>query len=425
MVLQYAQAHIRRQHCHAPYPGARYGCGSCDPLSYTVRITLDQRYSPILADLAFPVLPSHILTGTDPSKLADSPFSSKPVGTGPFAYDLRVSGSSITLKANEHYYGGGPLVQQLVFLVGGNDVAAQAVRDGTLLLSELDPPSAEQLVKEGKGVHGGSYDELGYDFIAFNLRDSDVFSDTRVRQAFSYALDKQGLAFTAAGSGADPVWSDVNKASWAYDVGVPQMNGDPAKARQLLADAGWKDTNGDGIVEKNGKPLQVSLYVRTDNAVRLKAANAMVDPLARVGIRLKVQPADFDTSIRAHISPNSQPPFDFDAAILGWTRTTVDPDFFALFHSSQIPTQAAPDLLNIPGFQAPEFDSLSIQGRSTYDFGQRRDQYTRMQEIVADQLPYYFLWAQKFAVVAGPRLQGDIDFSSPEYMWNINQWWVQ
>ncbi len=396
-----------------------------DPVSYTVRFTLDQRYSPILADMAFPILPSHILTGTDPAKLADSPFNSKPVGTGPFAYDLRVTGSSITLKANDHYYGGGPLVQQVIFLVGANDVAAQAVRDGTLLLSELDPPSAEQLVKENKGVRGGSYDELGYDFIAFNLRDTDVFSDTRVRQAFSYALDKQGLAFTAGGSGADPVWSDVNKASWAYNAGLAQMNADPAKARQLLADAGWKDTNGDGIVEKNGKPLEVSLYVRSDNAVRIKAANAMVDPLSRVGIRLKVQPADFDTSIRAHISPNAQPAFDFDAVILGWTRTTVDPDSFALFHSSQIPTQASPDLLNIPGFQAPEFDSLSIQGRSTYDFGQRHDMYARMQAIVADQLPYYFLWAQKFGVVAGPKLQGDIDFSSPDYLWNINALWVQ
>jgi len=396
-----------------------------DPVTSTVRFTLDQRYSPILADLAFPILPSHSLSGTDPAKLAASPFNSKPVGTGPFAYDSRVLGSSITLKANEHYYGGGPLVEQVIFLVGSDAAAAQGVRDGTLLLSELDPPTAEQLVKEGKGVRGGSYDELGYDFIAFNLRDTDVFSDTRVRQAFSYALDKQGLAFAAGGSGADPVWSDVNKASWAYNPGIAQMSGNPAMARQLLAEAGWKDTNGDGTVEKNGKPLEVSLYVRGDNNVRLKAANAMVDTLARVGIRLKVQPADFDTSILVHISPNSQPPFDFDAVILGWTRTTVDPDSFALFHSSQIPTQVSQNLLNIPGFQAPEFDSLSIQGRSTYDFAQRHDMYARMQSIIADQLPYYFLWAQKFGVVAGAKLHGDIDFSSPQYLWNLNEWWVQ
>ncbi len=396
-----------------------------DPVSYTVRFTLDQRYSPILSDLAFPILPSHILSGTAPDSLAGSPFNTKPVGTGPFVYDAQEMGQSVSLKANEHYYGGGPLVDRLIFLVAGNDIAEQAVREGTLTLSQLPPPAAERLVTEGKGVRGGSFDELGYDYIAFNLRDSHVFSDTRVRQAFAYALDKQGLAFAATGSGGDPVWSDVNKASWAYSPDVPQINGNPNEARRLLADAGWKDTNGDGILEKNGKPLEVSLYVRVDNAVRRKAADEMVAPLARVGIRLKVQPADFTTSIRARISPIANPPFDFDAVMLGWTRTISDPDSFALFHSSQIPTSAAPDLLNIPGFQAPEFDSLTILGRSTYDFNQRRDLYARMQTIIADQLPYYFLWAEKFGLVATPNLKGDIDFTSPQYLWNINKWWVE
>jgi peptide/nickel transport system substrate-binding protein len=396
-----------------------------DPVSYTVRVTLDQRYSPILSDLSFPILPSHILSTTAPDKLPSSPFNTAPIGTGPFAFDTRQPGQSVTLKANEHYYSSGPLVQKLIFVVGGNDSAEQAVRDGTLLLSQLSPASAERLVSEGKGVRGGSYDELGYDYIAFNLRDSHVFSDTRLRQAFSYALDKQGLAFQAGGSGADPVWSDVNKASWAYNPDVPQLNGNPDEARRLLADAGWADTDGDGIVEKNGKPLEIALYLRSDNDTRRKAADAMVAPLARVGIRLKVQPADFATSILAHISPNGQPPFDFDAVMLGWTRTVSDPDSFALFHSSQIPTQAAPSLLNIPGFQAPEFDSLSIQGRSTYDFNARRELYSRMQAIIADQLPYYFLWAEKFGLVAAPTLKGDIDFSSPQYLWNINNWWVE
>lgn len=397
-----------------------------DPVSYTVRFTLDQRYSPILADLAFPILPSHILSGTAPDKLAESAFNDKPVGTGPFVFESRDPGHSITLKANEHYYGGGPLIERLVCVVAPEDVVAEAaIRDGRLTLARLTPPSAERLVTEGKGVRGGSYDELGYDYIAFNLRETRPFSDTRLRQAFSYALDKQGLAFQATGGGGDPVWSDVNKASWAYNADVPQLNGNADMARKLLADAGWADANGDGIVEKNGKPLHISLYVRADNDVRIKAARAMVGPLARVGVSMTVQLADFQTSVLARISPSANPPFDFDAVMLGWTRTTVDPDSFALFHSSQIPTLAAPNLLNITGFQAPEYDGLAIDGRSTYDFDKRAEIYGRLQAIIADQLPYYFLWAEKFGVVAGPKLKGDIDFASPRYLWNINQWWIE
>jgi peptide/nickel transport system substrate-binding protein len=399
-----------------------------DPVSYTVRFTLKGRYAPILGDLAMPVLPSHILSGTTADKLASSPFNDSPVGTGPFAFEAREPEQSVTLKANEKYYGGGPLVERAIFVVAPDDkVAADAVREGTLSLAQLPPLQAEAVVKDGKGARGGAFNELGYDFIAFNLREGHVFSDTRLRQAFAYALDKQGITFAATGGNGDPVWADVSKVSWAYNPNVPQLNGNPDKARQLLAEAGWADTNGDGIVEKDGKPLEVALYVRSDagGETRRKAAEAMVEPLSRVGIRLKVEPADFETAIKARISPSARPPFNFDLVMLGWTRTGVDPDPFALFHSSQVPTEAAPTLLNIPGFLAPEYDSLSIEARSTYDVNSRRDLYGRMQEIVADQLPYYFMWAQKYGLAANGKLKGDIDFSSPWYLWNINQWWIE
>lgn len=397
-----------------------------DPSTYTVQLSLKRRDSPLLADLAIPILPSHILSGTTPDKLAASPFNGRPVGTGPFAYDSRQPNQSITLKANGKYYAGPPLLGQVQFLIAPDPKVAQnAVRDGTLQLAELPPDLAESLVNEKQGIRGGFYDEPGYDFVAFNLRPPHPFSDTRLRQAWALALDKPGLVFQATGSQGDPVWSAVNKASWAYNPNLARPGGDPQAARKLLADAGWTDTNGDGIVEKDGKPLQVSLYVRSDDVVRMKAAQAMVDPLRRAGIDVKVQPADFNTALLARISPNANPPFDFDVIMLGWTRTSSDPDSYALFHSSQIPTSAQPALLNFSGFAAPEYDSLSIQARSTYDFAQRRQLYTRIQSILADQLPYYYLWAQKYAVVAGPKLRADIDFSSPRYMWNITQWWVE
>ena len=397
-----------------------------EPVSYTVRFTLRGPYSPILADLAWPILPSHVLSGTAPADLASSPFNEKPVGTGPFVPDERKPGQFVALKANEHYFGGGPLIERVVFVVAPDDTVAEgALRDGTLQLAQLPPGSAERLVVGAKGIKGASFNEVGYDYVAFNLRATRVFSDTRLRRAFAYALDKQGLVFEATGGADDPVWADVNKASWAYNPNVPQVNGKPEEAHRLLVEAGWTDTNGDGWVDKGGKPLAVSLYVRNDSDVRLKVARGMVEPLARVGISLTVQPADFQTSILARISPTTNPPFDFDLVMLGWTRTGYDPDSFALFHSTQIPTAAAPALLNIPGFQAPEYDDLAFRARATYDFGLRKEMYARMQAIVADQLPYYFLWAQKFGVVAGPSVHGAIDFASPRYLWNVNVWWIE
>ncbi len=397
-----------------------------EPITWTVRFKLKSRNSPLLSDLSMPVLPSHILSGTTPDKLAQSQFSQAPVGTGAFLFEKREAGQSITLKANDSFYGGRPAIDRVAFLVASlEDVAISALREGNLMLAQLSPVSAERLVGEQPGMRGGAYDELGYDFVAFNLRAPRPFSDTRLRRAWALALDKPGLAFAATGSGGNPVWSDVNRASWAYNPDVPKPGGNPDEARKLLASAGWADTNGDGIVEKDGKPLEASLFVRPDNAVRRKAAEAMVAPLQNVGIRVKVDLADFNTALLARISPLSRPPFDFDVVMLGWTRSGVDPDPYALFHSSQIPTAAAPQLLNFPGFAAPEYDALTIEARSTYDFTRRKEIYARMQSIIASELPYYFLWAEKFGVVVGPKLKGDIDFGSPRYMWNAAQWYIE
>lgn len=391
-----------------------------------VNFTLKRRYSPILADLAMPILPSHILSGTTPDQLATHQFSAQPIGTGPFVFESKQGAEAIRLKSNAAYFGGQPNIDRVDMLVAPNaEVAEAAVRDGTLMLAQLPPVGAERLVTEGKGIRGGAYNELGYDFVAFNLREGRPFSDTRLRQAWAFALDKPGIAFLATGGGGDPIWSDVNKASWAYNPDVPKPGGDPEAARRLLAEAGWADTNGDGIVEKNGRPLEVSLVVRADNDVRLRAAEAMVEPLRQVGIRIVVERADFNTAFLARISPNAKPPFEFDVILLGWTRTGLDPDQFALFHSSQIPSASAPQLLNFTGFAAPEFDALVIEARSSYDFARRKEIYSRTQSIIADQLPYYVLWSEKFGVAAGPKLKGAIDFSSPRYMWNVAQWWIE
>ncbi len=413
-----------------------------DPVTYTVRFNLKRRYSPIMADLSMPILPSHILSNTTPDKLAASPFNSAPVGTGPFAYESRQLGQLITLKSNPKYYTEQPAIDRVAFLVAPDDkVAEGAVKNNLLMLAQLPPDAAERLVKVTGGttapsatkgttdsnnaIKGGFYDEPGFDFIAFNLRPTHVFSDTRLRKAFAWALDKPGLVFAATGSNNDPVWSDVPKASWAYNPNVPQFGGDPDKARSLLSEAGWHDTDGDGIVDKDSKPLEVTLYVRVNDPVRRKAADLIADEEAKVGIRVNVEVADFNTALLARISPNSNPPFDFDAMMLGWTRLGRDPDPFALFHSSQAPTQAEPSLLNFTGFSAPEYDSLVINARSTYDYAARTKIYARTQEIVAGELPYYFLWAQKFGIVASPKLHGDIDFTSPRYLWNVDQWWIK
>lgn len=397
-----------------------------EPVASTVRFNLKRRDAPLLTELVMPVLPSHILSKVPLEQLPTTSYNEAPVGTGPFAFESREAGKSVVLKANDRFFRGRPVVDRAAFLVAPSvDVAASALQEGTLLLAQLPPAMAEGLVTQGNGMRGGAYNEYGFDTVVFNLREPRVFSDTRLRQAFALALDKPGMAFVVTGGGGDPVWSDVNRASWAYNPDLPKLGGDPARAKQLIAEAGWADANGDGIVEKDGMPLQIALYVRSDNDVRKGAAEAMLQPLRNVGIDARVELLDFDTALQARLSATTNPPFDFDVVLLGFNRNGTDPDSFDLFHSSQARTASNPSLLNITGFAAPELDALLVEGRSTYDFNRRKEIYTRTQQIIADQLPFYFLWSEKFGVVAGPKLKGDIDFASPRYMWNVEQWWIE
>lgn len=397
-----------------------------EPVTSTVRFNLKRRDAPLLAVLAMPVLPSHILSSQPLEQLPTSPFNNAPVGTGPFAFESRDPGNSVVLKANERFYRGRPFVDGAAFLVAPDaNRAAAAVSKGELLLAQLPPGTAEQLVTQGNGMRGGAYNEFGFDCVVFNLRPPRPFSDTALRQAFALALDKPGLAFAVTGGGGDPVWSTVNKASWGYNPDVPMPGGDVEAAKRLIAGAGWADSNGDGIVEKDGKPLQIALYVRSDNNVRRRAAEAMVQPLRNVGMDATVELVDFNTALQARLSATTNPPFDFDVVLLGFNREGTDPDAFDLFHSSQARTPTNPNLLNFTGFAAPELDALLVDGRSIYDFNVRKEKYARAQQIIADQLPFYFLWSEKFGVVAGPKLHGDIDFASPMYMWNVEQWWIE
>ncbi|MEA2574310.1 MAG: peptide/nickel transport system substrate-binding protein, partial [Chloroflexia bacterium] len=378
-----------------------------DPMTSTVRFNLRRRDAPLLAELTMPVLPSHILSSVPLEQLRDAKYNQAPVGTGPFAFESREVGKSVVLKANDRFYRGRPFVDRAAFLVAPDvGVASDAVHSGDLLLAQLPPPTAEQLVTQVQGVRGGAYNEYGFDCVVFNLREPRPFSDTRLRQAFALALDKPGMAFAVTGGGGDPVWSTVNKASWAYNPEVPKPGGDPEAAKRLIAEAGWADTNGDGIVEKAGKPLQIALYVRADNTVRRGAAEAMVGPLRNVGIDARVELVDFETALQARLSATTNPPFDFDVALVGFNRSGTDPDSFDLFHSSQARTPSNPTLFNFTGFAAPEADNLLVEGRSTYDFNRRKEIYARVQQIIADQLPFYFLWSEKFGVVAGPKLHG-------------------
>src|SRR5262249_30754571 len=144
------------------------------PTGSTLVISLTERYAPIFADLAVPILPKHLLIGKD---IATLDFWTAPIGTGPFQLADRQSGAAITLLANKRFFRGEPLLDRVALLVGDAQVATAALKDGRLLLAELPWSAGATISQTLPGIQAGAYPENGYYFMAFNTRTCPPFAD--------------------------------------------------------------------------------------------------------------------------------------------------------------------------------------------------------------------------------------------------------
>jgi peptide/nickel transport system substrate-binding protein len=397
-----------------------------DPPDTTVKFWLKKPYGPLLSDLSAPILPRHLLGNVPLAGLDNSTFSFQPIGSGPFMYSDHQPGVNIILAANPHYYGGEPHLSRVAFLVAPKDqVAVDALNSGDLAVAEIPQEAWQNYTRrpEGNRPALGQWLDPGYTFLAFNDRAGVALNDARVRQAWALALDKPALVREATGGAGVPIWGDIPPYSWAY-TDTAHLNNDPARARQLLADAGWKDSNGDGIADHNGDPLALTIFVRADDPQRRRAAELMGPPLLAVGITTTVSPVDFDSVIQAKIDPGHTPPFDFRAMLMGWDKTVADPDNYALFHSSQVRSPANPNGLNYVGYASPDYDAAAFKARGSYDLAERTALYATVQQQLANDQPYYWLWSTPHYLALSPKLHGPINPNSPRYLWNVEQWWL-
>jgi peptide/nickel transport system substrate-binding protein len=401
------------------------------PTTSTVVISLTERYAPIFADLALPILPRHLLLGKE---IAALNFWDAPVGTGPFQLAERSAGASVTLAANPRYFRGAPLLDRVAFVVADADVAVEALRDGRLALAEL-PWQQGQAATAAPGAQAGAYPENGYYFVAFNTRAGRPFADQRLREALARAVDLPALVRDVTGGQGQPIASAIAPGSWADTLPPPTSTLDLERAGTLLDEAGWKLPDGQAIRQQNGITLTVQLFVRGDDPRRVRAAELIAAAGKQVGIEIGVQPADFASVIRSKYAP----PYDFDLLLGSWSNGAADSDFadymaydpddFALFHRSQI-NQGVADtrpVLNIGGFADAVYDNQAGAAHQLYDPAERLKAIQLAQQRIAEARPYLFLWADRIPVVlrAGvTTLEGPVNLNTPMYLANIERWYL-
>jgi len=359
-------------------------------------------------------------------------FNSEPVGTGPFMCEpgCLAPGESLTLVAYEDYYDGAPATDTVVMPIITDDIqGANAVQAGQVDWKySLTADSYDALVDD-PNIKFAEYPDFGYFGLHYNLREGQLFADLGARKAVQYCIDKAATVDQATNGQGVPVEADIPPASWAYNPDLQTVERDVAAAIGFLEEAGWTvevdaDGNATGPATRDGVEFVTDVYVRAGRPDRIAFMELLRDQVIDCGIQLDVIEGDFATVLLPlltypHIPPNAEGPYD---AYFGGWDTGLDPDPFALFHSSQCTSEEQPGLYNYICFQNDRADELIDEGLVTSDQDERAAIYQEFEQIMFDEQPYLFAWSDVAREALDVNLQstaGELELTSPLWAWQL------
>lgn len=372
-----------------------------DPLTFIV--TYEQPYAPALDSWAgMQILPEHLLKGQDINTTA---FARKPVGSHYYQLGDWKHGERISLIRNPNATQGQPRIDRLVsrFIP---DPAAQFLElmADNIDLMNLNTIQYARILPARKELSSrvALYKELGnsYTYLGFNLK-RKPFDDKRVRQAINYAIDKQELIDGVLLGLGEPVASPYKPGTRWSNPRLRPYPHDIEKAKQLLKQAGFEDSDGDGILDKDGQPFRFEILTN-QNPDRVKSATFIQRQLKQLGIDASIRQLEWASFIGRYIKTG-----DFQAVVLGWSLG-VEPDQFNIWHSSL----QAPGQFNFIGYNNPKVDRLLERGRLELDPDKRMKIYHEFAEVLLEDSPIVYLFAGYGLPAIHKRVRG-IDNPAP------------
>ena len=387
---------------------------------YTVRVIYSQPYAKALGSWGTAMLPKHLLAKyVEEGKLREAPQNTtSPIGTGPYKFQEWKSGEKVVLVANKDYYvQGRPYLGRVVYRVIPSqatiflELKAKGVDMADLTAIQYARQTDYAAFKQDYNKY--RYSANRYTYFGFNLKDPR-FADKRVRQAFAYAINKPELIEGVVMGLAREATGPYRPGTWAYTDKVKRYPYDPAKARHLLAAAGWTDRNGDGILRnKDGQPFTFTIRTNQGNEERKKLAELIQQRLKEIGVQTDIQTIEWAAFLKEYIKQKR-----FEVIILGW-GTGIDPDQYPVWHSSQM----GPDQLNQISYANPEVDALLEKGRTSCIQKDRVATYHRIQEILAEDQPLIFLYFNDALPAVSSRVRG-IKPEPSGITYNFIDWFV-
>ena len=387
---------------------------------YTFRVTYSQSFSPGLSTWGIGVVPRHLLEKQD---INTAPFNRNPIGTGPFRFVQWETDEKIVVEANPGYFEGRPCLSRIIYRI----IPDSSLSEMELLTRGIDyygvSPFQYQRMEKTPFLNVYSEPSLGYTYIGYNLQ-NPLFKDRRVRQALTMAINREEIVQYVLDGLGTVANGPFPPQMWYCNPNVKPLPYDPAVARRLLQEAGWK-RNRDGILEKDGKPFSFKLITNSGNDTRRDVGVLAQRAFRELGIDVKLELYEWSVFLKDFINPKA-----FDACILGWALSP-DPDAYQIWHSSQIEKG-----FNFVSYRNPEVDRLWEAGRREYDMEKRKAIYWRINELIAEDQPYTFLYVplsiaalqKKFVLVekdsSGKEVFRPIKMEKAGLTYDLIKWYV-
>jgi len=332
---------------------------------------------------------------------------------GPFTIAAWQPQQQVVLQRNERYYEKGlPRLDRVVMRM----IPGQSVGLTQLLNGELDflPQIAIGDVKRVKDAKDIQLIALWFNIyvaVGWNTEDP-LFQDPEVRRALTLGIDRQTIVDTLLGPYGRVADSPILTMVWAHDNSIRPWPYDPAEAKRILAAKGWKDTNGDGVLDKGGKPFSFELITNTGNQLRADATVMIQDQLKKIGVQAQPKQVEFNTL--ASDTTDGK----FAATLIGFTMDT-SLDMTSNFHSRSIGEGA-----NYVRYRNAEMDRLLETAESQPDVKAEQPYLNQIQQLVHRDQPVTLLWESQRLTAVNKRVK-DVRPTLTYSFFNLKEWWVE
>ncbi len=361
------------------------------PDEHTVVITFSAPAA-YMPQFVVPIVPKHIWQDIDPNEANSTFANDNPIGTGPFKVVEFKKGEFTRMEVNKDYFKGAPAIDGVIFIIFANaSTAAEALKLGEVDIVTKMPAAQFKALQDQEGIVTIDGSSPGFTEMAINSwsdpasKGNPLLKDKNIRQAMACAVDKQYL-LDAANLGYGELGSTIVPPTykfWHYEpTGSEVFNFDLERAAKILDDAGYVDSNGDGIRESAaGEKLDFRLTLRSEDPSQIKCGRLIAEWFKEIGIGTTIDVVDSGT-LTDRIYDNG----DYDMFI--WTYY-MDPD-----PSSILRVMTSGQILswNDSFYSNAEFDALFLEQEQQIDRDQRKQTIDEMQKMVYEDCPYIVLF---------------------------------